>query len=354
MSSITLKKLSLTIFGESHGSLVGGVITGLPAGYKLDYEKIDKDVLRRKPGKDNLSTPRNESDKYEIVSGIKDDILTGAPLCVIIKNSDTHSSDYSRMENIPRPSHSDYTAYLKYNGFNDVRGGGHFSGRLTAPLTVIGSICKQLLEKENIKVLSHLLKVKDITDKSLLDCNDEDIQKLADGKDTVYDSAMENFYKLITDAKANKDSLGAVTECGIINMKAGIGGPLFDGLEGKLAKLLYGIPGVKGVEFGIGFDFSDMSGSEANDGYFIKDGKVRTVTNNNGGILGGISNGENIIFRVAFKPTPSIALPQKSVNLKTGCEEILEIKGRHDPIIALRALPVIEGITAISILDEIL
>ncbi len=353
MSSITLKKLSLTIFGESHGPCIGGVITGLPAGHKLDFEKIDMDVLRRKPGKDDLSTPRNELDKYEIVSGIKDGILTGAPLCVIIKNSDTHSSDYSRMENIPRPSHSDYTAYIKYNGFNDVRGGGHFSGRLTAPLTVIGSICKQLLEKEDIKVVSHLLKVKNITDKSLLECNEEEIDKLMNGGNSVEDIS-EEFYKLITDAKANKDSLGAVTECGIINMKAGLGGPLFDGLEGKLATLLYGIPGVKGVEFGIGFDFSQMSGSQANDGYTIKDGKVRTLTNNNGGILGGISNGENIIFRVAFKPTPSIALPQKSVNLKTGCEEILEIKGRHDPIIALRALPVIEGITAIGILDEIL
>lgn len=354
MSSITLKKLSLTIFGESHGPCIGGVITGLPAGHRLDFEKIDKDVLRRKPGKDGLSTPRNEADKYEIVSGIKDGVLTGAPLCVIIKNSDTHSSDYSKLADIPRPSHSDYPAYIKYNGFNDIRGGGHFSGRLTAPITVIGSICKQLLEKEEIKVVSHILRIKDITDKSLLDCNSEDIKKLADGKDTVCDSVVENFYKLITDAKANKDSLGAVCECGIINMKPGLGGPLFDGLEGKLAQLVYGIPGVKGVEFGIGFDFAGLSGSLANDCYCLKDGKIRTKTNNNGGILGGISNGENIIFRVAFKPTPSIALPQQSVNLKTGCEEILEIKGRHDPIIALRALPVVEGIAAIGILDEIL
>ncbi len=353
MSNITLKKLSLSIFGESHGACVGGVITGLPAGFKPDFEKIDMDVLRRKPGKDGISTTRNETDAYEIVSGIKDGVLTGAPLCVIIKNKDTHSNDYSQLENIPRPSHSDYAAYLKYNGNNDIRGGGHFSGRLTAPVAVIGSICKQLLEKEGIKVASHLLKVKNITDKSFLDCSEEEINKLSLGKITLNDIE-EDIYKLVSEAKEKKDSLGAVAECGIINMKAGLGGPLFEGLEGKLSGLMYGIPGVKGVEFGLGFSFADLSGSEANDCYGVRDGKIRTLTNNNGGITGGISNGENIILRVALKPTPSIALPQKSVNLKTGCEEILEIKGRHDPIIAIRALPVIEGLAAFGILDEIL
>ena len=353
MSSITLKKLSLTIFGESHGPCVGGVITGLPAGFKLDFEKIDRDVLRRKPGRDEISTSRKESDSYEIVSGIKDGVLTGAPLCVIIKNSDTHSSDYSNLLNIPRPSHSDYTAFLKYNGFNDVRGGGHFSGRLTAPITVIGSICKQILEKEEIKIVAHALKIKGISDKSLLEAEESDIAKLYEGKITISD--IENdIYNLVSEIKEKGDSVGATLECGIINMKAGIGGPLFDGLEGKLSNLLFGIPAVKGVEFGAGFSFADLNGSEANDGYTIKDGKIRTITNNNGGILGGISNGENIIFRLAFKPTPSISLPQRSVNLETGKEEELVIKGRHDPIVALRALPVVEGMTAIGILDEIL
>lgn len=353
MSSITLKNLSMTIFGESHGSMIGGVITNLPAGHKIDEEKIYKDVLRRKPGNDCLSTSRNESDNFEIISGVYNGYTTGAPLCVLIKNCDFHSSDYLNLKNTPRPSHSDYSAYIKYNGFNDIRGGGHFSGRLTAPIVVLGSICKQILEKERIDVLSHVLKVMDIEDKSFLSSTDDEILKIKSGKMTILDLE-DKIIKRIEEAKENKDSLGAKIECVVTNMKKGVGGPLFEGMEGKLANLLYAIPGVKSVEFGLGEEFSQSFGSKVNDSYTLIDNTVRTVSNNNGGILGGITNGENIVMKITFKPTPSIFKEQQTVNLETLEKETLILKGRHDPVIALRAMPVLEAITAFGILDSIL
>lgn len=353
MSSINLKNLSMTIFGESHGTLIGGVVTGFPAGLKLDYEKIYKDVKRRMPGNDAFSTTRKETDEFEIVSGVLDDITTGAPLCVLIKNSDSHSTDYSYLKNTPRPSHSDYTAYLKYNGYNDIRGGGHFSGRLTAPIVVLGSICKQFLEKENIKVISHIYKVKEFCDKSFINATDEEIKNIISGKRTILDIE-DKILDKIKKAKEDGDSLGGCIECAVLNMKKGIGGPLFEGLEGKLSQLVYAIPAVKAVEFGAGANYLDDYGSTLNDLYEIKDGKVRTSSNNNGGILGGITNGENIVLRATFKPTPSIFKEQKTVNLNSMSEEMLTIKGRHDPIVALRGIPALEGIVAFGILDSIL
>jgi chorismate synthase len=310
---------------------------------------IKKDMERRKPGKDKLSTTRKEEDEFEIVSGELDGYTTGAPLCVLIKNSDTHSSDYSSLKDIPRPSHSDYSAYLKYDGYNDIRGGGHFSGRLTAPIVCLGSICKQILLKENIKIYGHILKIGNVKDKSLLEVNYEELNEglyISDIKDKV-----EN---IIEKAREAKDSIGATVECGVYNMKKGVGGPLFDGLEGKLATLLYGIPAVKAVEFGLGSDFSNSYGSEVNDCYEIKDGEVKLKSNNNGGITGGITNGEPIIVKATFKPTPSISREQDSVNLKKMENEKLVIKGRHDPVVALRAVPVMENILAFGILDSIL
>lgn len=352
MSSINLKNLSMTIFGESHGKMIGGVITGLPAGHEIDIEKIYKDVLRRKPGSDSLSTKRNETDEFEIISGACNGYTTGAPLCILIKNSDIHSSDYSNLKNTPRPSHSDYAAYLKYNGYNDIRGGGHFSGRLTAPIVVLGSICKQILETSGIKVAAHILKLKDVCDKSFLNAENYEIEEIINGKKTILDIE-KGIEKLVLDAKENGDSLGGVVECAVLNMKKGIGGPLFDGLEGKLANLVYAIPAVKAVEFGLGCEFASQTGSQANDEYCVKDGMVRTITNNNGGILGGITNGENIVLKATFKPTPSISKEQKTVNLEKMEEEALVIKGRHDPIVALRAVPVLESIIAFGILDSI-
>ncbi len=353
MSSINLKNLSMTIFGESHGKMIGGVVTGFPAGLKIDYEKIYEDVKRRMPGRDLYSTCRKETDEFEIISGILDGVTTGAPLCVLIKNSDTHSTDYSYLKNTPRPSHSDYTAYLRYNGFNDIRGGGHFSGRLTAPIVVLGSICKQFLEKENIKIVAHIYKVGEIYDKSFTHATDEEISKIISGKRTISDIE-EKILDMVKKAKDDGDSLGGCIECAVLNMKKGIGGPLFEGLEGKLSSLVYALPAVKAVEFGAGTKFSDGYGSSLNDLYEIKDGNVRTASNNNGGILGGISNGENIVLKATFKPTPSIFKEQKTVNLETMTEEMLTIKGRHDPIVALRGIPALEGIVAFGILDSIL
>lgn len=354
MSSINLKNLSMTIFGESHGKMIGGVLAGLPAGHLIDVEKIRYDMMRRKPGRDKLSTPRKENDDFEIVSGVYDGYTTGAPLCVIIKNSDTHSSDYSYLKYTPRPSHSDYSAYIKYNGFNDIRGGGHFSGRLTAPIVCLGNICKQILEKENIKICGHIYKIKDVEDKSLLNANDEEITSLLSSEYPYINDIKDKVEEIINDARNNCDSVGATVECGVYNMKKGIGGPLFDGLEGKLANLVYAIPAVKGVEFGLGSGFADSYGSEANDSYEVKEGNVRTITNNNGGITGGITNGEPIIVKAVFKPTPSILREQDSVNLETMENTKLTIKGRHDPVIALRAVPVVENMLAFGVLDSIL
>lgn len=354
MSSINLKNLSMTVFGESHGKMIGGVISGIPAGFEINLDKIKKDMERRKPGRDNLSTTRKESDEFEIVSGLLDGYTTGAPICVLIKNSDTHSSDYSDIKNKPRPSHSDYTAYLKYNGYNDIRGGGHFSGRLTAPIVCLGNICKQILEAEGIKICGHIYRVKDIYDKSLLTANESEINNLFESEYPYIENIKDDIEKLICDAKANEDSLGGIVECVVFNMKKGIGGPLFDGLEGKLANLIYAIPAVKGVEFGLGLEFANSFASEVNDCYEIKNGEIRTITNNNGGILGGITNGEPIILRAAFKPTPSISKEQRTVDVKNMENTTLKIKGRHDPIIALRAVPVVENMLAFGILDSIL
>ena len=353
MSSINLKNLSMTIFGESHGTLIGGVVTGFPAGLKIDYDKIYEDVKRRMPGNDAYSTSRKETDKFEIVSGVLDGVTTGAPLCVIIKNSDTHSSDYSYLKNTPRPSHSDYTAFLKYSGYNDIRGGGHFSGRLTAPIVVLGSIAKQFLQKENIEIISHIYKVKNICDKSLVNATDDEILKLKSGQRTIL-NIEDEILEEVKKAKEDGDSLGGCIECAVLNMKKGIGGPLFEGLEGKLSQLVFALPAVKSVEFGLGTEFLDGTGYSLNDCYEIKDGNVRTTSNNNGGILGGITNGENIVLRATFKPTPSIFKEQKTVNITSMSEEMLKIKGRHDPIVALRGIPAIEGIVAFGILDSIL
>ena len=335
MSNISMKNITLTLFGESHGKCVGGVITGFPPGLKVSYDEIKKDMDRRKPGQSNLTTKRKESDDFEFLSGIYNDITTGAPICITIKNSEHHSNDYENIKNIPRPSHADYPAYVKYSGYNDVRGGGHFSGRLTAPVVCLGSLCKQFLKTKNISIYAN-------------------IENIGGIKNTAKDGIDYKIQKLISDTAAKGDSVGGKILCLAKGIPAGYGGPLFEGIEGTLSKLFFGIPAVKAVEFGLGGGFADSFGSKVNDIYSIKDGEIRTLSNNNGGIAGGITNGNSIDALLTFKPTPSIYITQKSVDLKEMKEAELKIKGRHDPCIVLRAVPVAEAIMSIEIMDMVI
>ena len=335
MSSISLKNLSITIFGESHGNCVGGVITGFPAGHKIDFDALRSDMDRRKPGKDKLSTPRKEDDDFEIISGVLDGITTGAPICVVIKNTSQHSSDYSKLKSIPRPSHADYAAYVKYNGYNDIRGGGHFSGRLTAPIVCLGSLCKQYLVEKSIYV-------------------NASVESIGGIKNTDTEYVSEEIETLIKTVAMEGDSVGGKVLCCANGIPAGIGGPLFEGVEGKLSQLLFGIPAVKAVEFGLGEKYSSSLGSNVNDMYRMENQNVVLTSNYNGGITGGITNGNPIDVLVTFKPTPSIFKEQKSVNLITGEDCDLLIHGRHDPCIVLRAVPVVEAVTAIGILDMVI
>lgn len=348
MSHIDLKNLSLTIFGESHSPLVGGVITGLPAGFTIPMDEIMRDMNRRKPGQNRLSTQRREEDIPRVVSGVLDGVTTGAPLCVLIENTNQHSKDYSKLKELPRPSHSDYTAYVKYHGYNDIRGGGHFSGRLTAPIVFLGSLCKQLLKEKDIRICTHISELCGIKDKPL-----SSIQPDLEGKHfpAIDDKVAAEMAARIEMARDDLDSVGGIIECSVFGVPAGVGGPLFEGVEGKLSSLLYGVPAVKGVSFGTGFGFSSLTGSQANDPFYLDGDEIKTKTNHNGGVLGGITSGMPVNFQVCIKPTPSIYKEQDTVNLKTRKNEKLTVEGRHDPCILVRAVPVIECITAIGILD---
>ncbi len=351
MSHIDLNKISLTIFGESHSPMIGGVITGLPAGFVIPTDAIMEDMNRRKPGQNRFSTQRKEEDIPKVVSGIVDGVTTGAPLCVLIENTNQHSKDYSKLKETPRPSHSDYTAFVKYNGYNDIRGGGHFSGRLTAPIVFLGSLCKYLLQDKGVQINAHILELGGITDQPLEDYLPELSKKAFP---TIDDAAGNAMIEKIDAARQDLDSIGGVIECAVFGMPAGFGGPLFEGVESKLSSLLYGIPAVKGVSFGAGFGFADKRGSQVNDAFYMENGQVKTYTNHNGGILGGITSGMPVNFKVCMKPTPSIYQEQKTVNLTTGENTTLSIQGRHDPCILVRAVPVIESIAAISMLDYLL
>ncbi|MCH5323694.1 MAG: chorismate synthase [Eubacterium sp.] len=346
--------LSVNIFGESHGTAIGVVIDGLPAGEKLDFDEISRFMARRAPKKDGTSTRRSEPDIPEILSGVMDGVIEGIPLCAVIKNTDQHSNDYKSVSHLARPGHSDYTGYVRYNGSNDLRGGGHFSGRLTAPLCFAGAVAAQLLKNRGIETGAHILKIKDICDEPFDPVN-VTAQQLETVKsrylpliDETKDQPMR---ELILNASENLDSVGGVIEYCAIGMPVGIGNPMFDGLENRIAQSVFGVPAVKGIEFGAGFDVSDMYGSENNDEFYIRDGKILTRTNNHGGILGGISGGMPITVRAAIKPTPSISRPQKTVDYTTMTEEELTIKGRHDPCIVPRAVPCIEAAVNIALLS---
>lgn len=333
---------------------MGAVIDGIPAGTVIDTEALVRFMARRAPGSGPLSTPRRESDLPEIVSGTADGVCCGAPLCIIIKNTDARSADYERIRSVPRPSHADYPAYVKYGGHNDIRGGGQFSGRLTAPFCAAGGIALQLLEKRGIRVFSHILSVGGIKDEPFdpVSPDTERLGALAGLRLAVLDPAAgERMAAEIKAAHADGDSVGGIVECMVTGLPAGVGEPIYDSLESRIASLVFSIPAVKGVEFGSGFAGSALRGSRNNDPYRVLDGRIVTSSNNSGGICGGISTGMPVLFRAAFKPTPSISKPQDSVLLEEMKDETLEITGRHDPCIVPRALPAVEAAAAMAVLD---
>ena len=338
-----------TVFGESHGQAIGVVIDGLAPGITVDNEFIEKQLSRRRPQK-KTDTPRQEKDKYQIVSGVFEGKTTGTPICIIIPNEDTKSKDYSEMKSLARPSHADYTAYCKYHGFEDYRGGGHFSGRITAGLVAGGAIAIKALENLGIKVGTHILKCKDVFDRDF-ESYESDIDSLYNKSFPVLSNCEDEMTAVITNALENKDSAGGVLQTAIIGMPAGVGEPWFDSIESVLSHALFSIGGIKGVEFGKGFELSSMLGSEANDSFAIENGKIVTKTNNNGGINGGITNGMPIIINCAVKPTPSIAKAQETVDFKAMENATLEIKGRHDPAIIRRVAVVIDSVIALALCD---
>lgn len=354
MSSMMGNKIKISVFGQSHSKAIGVVIDGLPAGKKIDMEKIMAFMERRAPGRNAYSTKRFETDKPEILSGLVNDITCGAPLCMVIYNENQKSADYNNIMDTPRPSHADYSAYIKHNGFNDVSGGGHFSGRLTAPLCFAGAVCMQILEDMGVSVQAHILSIKNIKDDKFNPINVENYNIDKKEFPVINDNKGEQMKAEIEKAKLMCDSVGGIIECAVTGVKAGFGDPMFDGVENMLAKNIFGIPAVKGIEFGNGFEATTLYGSENNDAFCIENGEIRTKTNNAGGINGGITNGMPILFNVAIKPTPSISKMQNSVSLKDKTEKELEIVGRHDPCIVQRAVPVIEAVTALTILDIVL
>lgn len=357
MSGIYGMNIKMAIYGESHGASIGLVIDGVPPGLKLDLEQIEKEMARRAPGKNQLSTQRKESDSFAIQSGFFEGYTTGTPLGVVIKNSDQHSKDYSILKDKMRPGHADYAGFVRYQGFNDYRGGGHFSGRLTAPLVFIGAVAKQALAQAGILVGAHILQIADIKEENFnpLGIEDKKIVELA-GKDfaVMDDTIGEKMQAKILEAKAELNSVGGVIEAMVTNVPAGLGAPYFDSVESRLSHALFSVPAVKGVEFGDGFGISAMTGAEANDQLHYEEGKVVAETNHNGGITGGITNGMPVIFRVAIKPTPSISREQKTISLQEKCDTTLTIVGRHDPCIVQRAVPVIEAVTAWTMWDLLL
>lgn len=358
MSSMWNNRIGISVFGESHGAGIGVVIDNLPSGEHIDMEKIQKFMSRRSAKNDRISTPRKEKDIPEIMSGLYNDVTTGTPLCTIIKNENTQSKDYDNVSRLARPGHADYTGFMRYKGYNDVRGGGHFSGRLTAPLCFAGAVCEQILERRGIFTGGHILSVHGVKDTPFdsVDISEKQLSGIK-GKSfpVVNDKAGMLMTEEIDKARKNFDSVGGIIECAGLGVPAGIGSPMFDGLENTISQLVFGIPAVKGIEFGAGFGVCDMFGSENNDEFYVdKDGIVRTYTNNHGGILGGISSGMPIIFKVAFKPTPSISKQQKTIDYASLTDDTIEVKGRHDPCIVPRAVPCVESAVNIALLSHML
>ena len=351
------RNLHLSIFGESHGGGIGVVLDGIPGGTKIHLPALREFMERRAPGRTSTSTQRKESDLPEILSGAlpgedsEDLFACGTPIAAVIRNTDTHSKDYSQMSALARPGHGDYTGYLRYNGFNDVRGGGHFSARLTAPLVFAGGICKQYLSQRGIEIGAHVQSIGGISDLPFdpVKVQAADFKTTASRLMPVLDEdAGKQMVETIEKARMEQDSLGGIVEAAVIGMPAGIGDPMFGGIENVVSSILFGIPAVKGVSFGEGFGFGKMFGSEANDPFYMDGGEVKTETNHAGGILGGITSGMPIVIRAAFKPTPSISRPQKTIDYVNRTDTVLEIKGRHDPCVVPRAVPCVEAALAVA------
>ena len=329
MSSSYGGNYRVSIFGESHSAAIGVVIEGLPAGSAIDMEKRQRFMERRAPGRDALSTARREADAPEFLCGVKGGVATGAPISAIIRNADTRSNDYADIANVPRPGHADFPAEVKFGGHQDRAGGGHFSGRLTAPLCIAGAVAVQQLERMGVTVSARAVRIGGETDPAKMEA-------------------------AITAAREAGDSVGGIVEAEVCGLPVGVGDPMFGGLENRIAQAVFGIPAVKGIEFGDGFAVADLKGSVNNDPYCVEGGRVAPVTNHAGGILGGISTGAPVVFRVAFKPTPSIAKEQDSVDLGRNEPAKIVVKGRHDPCVVLRAVPCVEAAAAIAVYDAVL
>jgi len=353
MSATWGNKVHYTIFGESHGKGIGITIDGLPPGLILNLDEIAREMARRAPGQNPLATARLEKDSFTIWSGFINGKTTGTPLCAIIENQDQKSTDYEAMMQKFRPGHADYSGYIKYNGFNDIRGGGHFSGRLTAPLVFAGAIAKQLLNQHNIYIGAHIQRIGSVCEPPFdaVAIHQQTLEQLTHQQFAVMSPSIgKEMQDCILAAKSEGNSVGGIIETAVIQLPAGHGDPFFDSLESTLAHLLFSIPAVKGIEFGAGFAFAEMQGSHANDALYNENGNIKTTTNHNGGILGGISTGMPVIFRVAIKPTPSIVMEQHTVNAR-GENVTLVVGGRHDPCIVPRAVPVVEAVTAMALWD---
>ena len=349
MSSVYTGNLTVAIFGQSHAPAIGVTIDGLPAGLPVDLDALQQFLRRRAPGQNAWSTPRKEADAPEILCGLSNGRTCGAPLTAIIRNTNTRSGDYDNLRDTPRPGHADYTAQMKFSGAQDVAGGGHFSGRLTAPLCIAGGICLQLLKTQGITIRARIVSVGAVTDDSpfLTPVGEKPFP-------AVSDAAAAAMQAEIAAARADGDSVGGVIECVVEGLPAGVGDPMFGGLENLISRAIFAIPAVKGIEFGAGFAAARMRGSENNDPFRVENGAVVTETNHCGGILGGISDGMPIVFRAAFKPTPSIARQQRSVSLGQLENKTLVIQGRHDPCIVPRAVPCVEAAAAIAVLDAVM
>ena len=355
--------LRVSVFGQSHSEAIGCVVEGLPSGLPVDMGRLGAFMARRAPGQGPWATARREADQPRILSGLNGRGETcGAPLCAVISNTDTRPGDYDNVRAVPRPGHADLAAWAKWHGNQDPSGGGHFSGRLTAPLCVAGGIALQELERRGVRVRAHLLEVAGVADEAFaaLDRSKESRALLSaqmealegkDGPAVIDDDARDAMLAAIDEARREGDSVGGVIECVACGLPAGIGSPMFDGLENAIARMAFAIPAVKGVEFGRGFGAARLRGSENNDPIRVRNGRAVCETNNAGGILGGISTGEPVLMRIAVKPTPSIARQQRSVDLREMRDEALEIRGRHDPCIAPRAVPVAEAVMALALLD---
>lgn len=355
MGSVWGNALKISIFGESHGNGIGVVLDGFPAGVPFDEDFILSEMARRAPGKNKQSTARSEADRPRILSGVYQGFSAGTPICAAIENTDTRSGDYKDFTSQPRPGHADFTGSVRYHGFNDPRGGGHFSGRLTAPLTFAGALCKLFLRSKGIAVGSHIQSIAQIQDTPFDDValTAGTLEALRKQPYPIQNPRAEAaMLAAIEEARLDGDSVGGVIECAALGLPAGLGSPMLDTVEGRLASLLFSVPAVKGLEFGAGFGFAGLRGSHANDPFYRDaDGAVRTETNNNGGVLGGISSGMPLLFRAAIKPTPSISHPQETLNLQTGAVEPFAVKGRHDPCIVTRAAPVVEAACAVALTD---